>query len=333
MSTRRKIFLIGGAALALPIIEILLSGLGVALIYRVLLATAGIALIGIAAVRELDRVFKDLGAIRSAIDDTARGEFDSPIRVSRADEVGALADAVRAMRDRLAEMSRRLVESLRIESLNILGAILVHDMKNLSFRLRAAGQNLEANYAAPAFRQSLVNTLNDTTEKMDRMVRRFRERKEMVVVKIRIDVNELMRGALTGVRRDARGIRITEEYGDLPLIWADAMLLENALFNIVDNARDAMPRGGRLVVRTRLVENAENEHRHALIEIGDTGVGIPEEFIRNELFAPFVTTKPRGLGLGLYTSQQIIRMHDGEIAVHSEPGVGTAFGIYLPITD
>lgn len=317
----------------LPIVEILLSSLGVAVPYRVLLAVVGIAAIGFAAVREFRRVFTDLGAIRSAIDDTARGEFDSPIRVSRRDEVGALADAVLTMRDRLAEMSRRLVESLRIESLNILGSILVHDMKNLSFRLRAVGQNLEANYTDPAFRRSLVNALNDTTEKMDRMVRRFRERKEMVVVKMRIDVNELMRGALTGVRRDARRIRITEEYGELPLIWADAMLLENALFNIVDNARDAMPRGGRLAVRTRLVEDTENGNRHALIEIGDTGGGMSEEFIRNELFAPFVTTKPRGLGLGLYTSQQIIRMHDGEIAVHSEPGDGTAFGIYLPITD
>lgn len=333
MSTRRRIFLIGGAALALPLVEILLSGLGVALIYRVLLVVAAIALIGPVAAREFERIFKDLGAIRSGIDDTARGEFDTPISVSRADEVGALADAVRAMRGRLAEMSRRLVQSLRIESLNILGSILVHDMKNLSFRLRAAGQNLEANHANPAFRQSLVNTLNDTSEKMDRMVRRFRERNETVVVKIRIDVNELLRGALASLRRDSERIRITEEYGELPPIWADSMLLENALFNVVDNARDAMRHSGHLAVRTRMIENSESGNHHALIEIGDTGVGMSEEFIRTELFAPFVTTKPRGLGLGLYTSQQIIQMHDGHIAVRSEPGVGTVFRIYLPVTD
>lgn len=311
----------------LPIVEILLSSLGGALHYRVLLAAVGIAAIGFVAVREFRRIFTDLGAIRSAIDDTARGEFDSPIRVSRADEVGALADAVLTMRDRLAELSRRLVQALRIESLNILGSILVHDMKNLSFRLRAASQNIESNYNDPAFRRSLVNTLTDTTERMDRMVRRFRERKEIVVVKIRIDVNEVMRNALAGVRRDSGRIRITEEYGRLPLIWADTMLLENALFNIVDNARDAMPRGGHLAVRTRLVDG------NALVEIGDTGPGISAEFIRNDLFAPFVTTKHRGLGLGLYTSQQIIQMHDGEVAVRSEVGVGTVFEVYLPITD
>jgi signal transduction histidine kinase len=319
--------LIGVAALTLPVVELSMSAFGVSWIYRVLVAATGIALIAFAAIRELSRVFSDVSSIRSAIDDTARGEFDSPIKVSRADEVGALADAVRAMRDRLAELSRQLVQSMRIESLNILGSILVHDMKNLSFRLRAASQNIESNYANPAFRVSLVRTLNDTTDKMDRMVRRFRERKEMVVVKIRVDVNDVMRSALAGARRDGRAIRLTEEYGKLPLIWGDAMLLESALANIVDNARDAMPRGGHLAVRTGLVNGS------ALIEIGDTGPGLTPEFIRDELFAPFVTTKPRGLGLGLYTSHQIIQMHGGEVTVRSEVGVGTVFEVFLPTSD
>jgi len=327
MSTKQKLILIGIAALTLPVIELLMSGMGAPMRYRVLVAAAGIVLIAAAAKRELSRIFSDVSAIRSAIDDTARGEFDSPIKVSRADEVGALADAVRSMRDRLAELSRQLVQSMRIESLNILGSILVHDMKNLSFRLRAASHNIESNYNNPAFRASLVKTLNDTTDKMDRMVRRFRERKEMLIVKIRVDVNDVMQSALAGARRDGRGIRVTEEYGNLPLIWADAMLLESALTNIVDNARDAMPRGGHLAVRTGLVNGS------ALIEIGDTGPGLTAEFIRDELFAPFVTTKPRGLGLGLYTSHQIIQMHGGEVSVRSEVGVGTVFEVFLPTKD
>jgi signal transduction histidine kinase len=327
MSSRQRITLIGIAALMLPIVELSLDGLGVDLIYRVVIAAGVILLIAIAARRELTRLFSDVTAIRSAIDDTARGEFDSPIRVSRADEVGALADAVRVMRDRLAELSRQLVQSMRIESLNILGSILVHDMKNLSFRLRAASQNIESNYDNPAFRVSLVKTLTDTTDKMDRMIRRFRERKETVVVKIRVDVNDVLRSALAGARRDGRAIRLTEEYGELPLIWADAMLLESALTNIVDNARDAMPRGGHLAVRTGLVNGS------ALIEIGDTGPGLTPEFIRDELFAPFVTTKARGLGLGLYTSNQIIQMHGGAVTVRSEVGVGTVFEVFLPTKD
>lgn len=333
MSLRRRIFLLGAGALALPLIELLLSGLGVALPYRIVVMLFGIAAIGIVARREFNRMFTDLSAIRRAIDDTARGEFASAIQVSRTDEAVALGEAVSVMREQLAAMSRRLVEALRLESLNMLGSILVHDMKNLSFRLGSLSQNISTNYSDPAFRESLVRTLDDTTTKMDQMVGRFREQKEMIVVKIRININDVVRSALGNLRRDATGIRISEQYAELPLVWADSMLIENAIFNIVENARDAMPRGGQLAVCSRRVENAEDGNYQAVIEIADTGPGMSEEFIRSKLFAPFVTTKPRGLGLGLYVCQQIIQMHGGEVKVRSEPGRGTVFSIYLPSTD
>ena len=330
MSLRRKIFLLGAGAFALPLIELILSGVGVALPYRIAVIVFGVAAIGIVARGEFNRVFTDLSAIRAAIDDTARGEFASAIQVSRTDETVALAEAVSAMRQQLAVMSRRLVQALRLESLNMLGSILVHDMKNLSFRLSSLSQNINANYGDPAFRESLVRTLDDTTAKMDQMVGRFREQKEMIVVKIRININDVVRSALGNLRRDATGIRIIEQYAELPPVWADSVLIENAIFNIVENARDAMPRGGELAVCSRLAESSDYQ---AVIEIADTGPGMSQEFIRNELFAPFVTTKPRGLGLGLYVCRQIIEMHGGEIKVRSAPGRGTVFSIYLPSTD
>jgi signal transduction histidine kinase len=333
MSLRRKILLLGIAVSSLLAVELLLGGLGLGLPYRAIVTLVGMAAIGWAARREVNRLLVDLDAIRNAIDDTARGQFESPITDAHTDETAELAEAVRVLRERLAEMGRRLVEALRIESLNVLGSILVHDMKNLSFRLHALSQNLAANYDDPAFRDSLVRTLDDTTEKMDQMVRRFREEKQIVIVKIRVNLNDIVHSAVGNLRRDAAEIRVTEQYGELPLIWADTLLVENAIFNIAENACDAMPGGGRLVVRTQLVENAGNSHRKVVIDIADTGLGMSEAFIRNELFAPFVTTKPRGLGLGLYTCRQIIEMHDGEVHVRSEPGRGTVFSVYLPITD
>jgi signal transduction histidine kinase len=333
MSLRRRIFLLGAAALALPLIELLLSGLGVPLPYRIVAVLLSITAIGILASWEFNRMFTDLKAIRRAIDDTARGEFTSAIQVSRTDEAVALGEAVNVMREQLAAISRRLVEALRLESLNMLGSILVHDMKNLSFRLSSLSQNISSNYSDPAFRESLVRTLDDTTGKMDQMVGRFREQKEMIVVKIRTNLNDVVRSALANLRRDSPGIRISEQYAELPLVWADSMLVENAIFNIIENARDAMPRGGQLSVRSRRAESAEDGDDQAIIEIADTGPGMSEEFIRSELFAPFVTTKPRGLGVGLYVCQQIIRMHGGEVKVRSEPGQGTVFSIYLPSTD
>jgi len=333
MSLRRKILLLGAGVLCLLVLEVLLGGLGLTLPYRVIVTLVGAAAMGWLVARELNRLMADLAALRGAIDETARAQFDHPMIDPSAPETAEVAQALRGLRVRLADMGPRLVEALRIESLNILGSILVHDMKNLSFRLHCLSQNIAANYDDPAFRDSLVRTLDDTTEKMDQMVHRFREQKKMVIVKIRVNLNDVVHSAVRNLRRDDAQIRVTEQYGELPLIWADAPLVENALFNIAENACDAMPGGGRLVVRTKLVENPGNSHRKVIIDIADTGSGMSEAFIRNDLFAPFVTTKPRGLGLGLYTSRQIIQMHDGEVHVSSEPGRGTVFSVSLPVTD
>jgi len=307
MPLRQKTFLLSAIVAGLALLELLLSAFGVGLRYR-FIVLIGIAAAAFMLARQFQDMLRKLGAIRIAIDDTARGELTKAIPVEEKDEVGNLADAVRSMRRRLFEINSQMYESLRIESLNILGSILVHDMKNLSF-------------------------LDDTTAQMDRMVKRFREQKDTVIVKIRTDLNAIVHSALLKGRRDGGGLRIQEQYGNLPTVWADAMLIESAMLSIVENARDAMPRGGLLAVRTGVISSDGNIPPLAVVEIADTGPGMSQEFISKDLFAPFVTTKPRGLGLGLYTCRQIVQMHDGEIKVRSELGRGTVFSIFLPITD
>lgn len=331
MSLKRRIQLLALPALSLPPLILVLGALGASLGWQLVIALAGIGIISFLLIRELKQFSADLAAIRRALDETARGEFENPIEVSQSEEAQALAAAVLVMRERLAEMGRGLAQAVRIDSLNLLGSILVHEMKNLSFRLHSLSQNVGANHSDPAFRESLIRTLDETGKHMDQMVHRFRAQKEMVIVKLRTNLNEVVHNALSNARRDADSLRISEQYAELPLIWADPMLLESAVFNIAQNARESMPPEGMLAIRTQLIEDRENSNRKAFIEIADTGHGMSEEFIRKSLFAPYVTTKARGLGLGLYTSQQIIRMHDGEIIVRSVPGRGTVFGIYLPI--
>ena len=333
MRLRQKLVLLGAGALSLLFIELVLSALGVALRYRMAFALVGIGATVFAGLRLYRGTLSDLRTIRAAIDETASNHPVSAIEVWSPDDVGLLAEAVRVLRERLTVMNQLLIKSSRIESLNILGSILAHDMKNLSFRLRCLSQNVEVNYDDPEFRESFVRTLRDTTQEMDQMVRRFREQKETVIVKLRINLNEVVRSALINIRRDAQGIRITEQYDTLPSLWADALLVENAVYNILANACDAMPWGGHLAVRTQLMQNDGVAPQQVLVEIADSGIGMAEEFVQNELFAPFVTTKEHGLGLGLYTCQQIIRMHGGKIRVYSESGRGTVFSIYLPVTD
>ena len=113
---------------------------------------------------------------------------------------------------------------------------------------------------------------------------------------------------------------------DLPNVQCDAAQLEQLVLALVMNAIDAMPRGGTLTVRTRLVP----EHAQVRLQVQDDGMGISPE-ARANLFEPFYTTKDRGTGLGLAISKGIVDRHGGHIKVESEPGKGSAFTVTLPL--
>lgn len=111
---------------------------------------------------------------------------------------------------------------------------------------------------------------------------------------------------------------------DLPAVAIDVDMIEKVILNLMLNAQDAMPDGGRLTLQTR------REGDGVALDVIDTGVGIPATVLP-KLFRPFVTTKDTGNGLGLATSRKIARAHGGDITVESEPGRGTKFTVRLPV--
>jgi CheY-like chemotaxis protein len=129
--------------------------------------------------------------------------------------------------------------------------------------------------------------------------------------------------------------------GSALTVMADTAQIEQVLMNLVTNARDAMPRGGKLTIRTAATE-LEREFidvhgfgapgRYALLTFSDNGEGMNEK-TRQRIFEPFFTTKEpgKGTGLGLAVSYGIIKQHNGFINCYSEPGTGTTFRIYLPL--
>jgi two-component system NtrC family sensor kinase len=123
---------------------------------------------------------------------------------------------------------------------------------------------------------------------------------------------------------ETRNIEVVKDLNHVPDIYVDARLMQQVLINVVTNSLQAMPDGGRLIMKTMPTDN------HVVIRITDTGVGIPEEDL-TRIFDPFFTTKGgKGTGLGLYVAYGIIKKHGGVIEVESEVGKGSTFTIKLP---
>jgi signal transduction histidine kinase len=145
-----------------------------------------------------------------------------------------------------------------------------------------------------------------------------------------VDLNETIRGVTHlfqgQFHRENGRIEINLEFASIPSIQADPTLLRRVIENLVLNAIDAMPQGGRLTFRTQV------DNRYAIFEITDTGAGLtPEECER--LFTPYYTSKQHGTGLGLAIVQSVISDHHGRITVSSRKEQGTTFRVELPLPE
>ncbi len=146
----------------------------------------------------------------------------------------------------------------------------------------------------------------------------------------RADVNSLVRESLSLVEKDLalKGIEIETDYTrEGATVCVDSNQIQQVLLNLVTNAADAMPKGGRLQAATRLL----SEQGNVEIRIMDNGCGIEQDVLKRA-FDPFFTTKGRGkgTGLGLAICQRIVEEHKGEIEIQSQPGRGTTVSVRLP---
>jgi signal transduction histidine kinase len=213
-------------------------------------------------------------------------------------------------------------------------SVLLHDMRNMGFRLGLVLENLEEHFGDPDFKRSVVELLQGTRDKLDTMVDRWTAHADSILIKVEVDMNDLVREVLRVAHvRGAGGPgtrNVAADLAPLPRVWGDPHYLRDALLSVVQNALEAVaPAGGRVTVRTR--EERRGRKRLVVVEIEDDGPGMSEEFIQTRLFRPFQTTKPEGVGLGLYTSSQILLFHRGDLVVKSRVGQGTLVRAILPV--
>ncbi|MDB4929941.1 MAG: putative multi-sensor signal transduction histidine kinase [Myxococcaceae bacterium] len=243
------------------------------------------------------------------------------------------------------DLERRLAHRQRLESLGLLAGGVAHDFNNLLMVMRSTASIFEAEEGLSEQGRAGVAMLLDAVERardLTRQLLALGRRQELRLAPL--DLNARARKLATLLRRVVPGAIAIDviEGPRLPLVSGDETQIDQILLNLCLNARDAMPRGGKLTIETRQVADGEyvgeqpwaRPGRYVMLTVTDTGTGIAPELI-DRVFEPFFTTKSegQGSGLGLAIVYGVVRQHEGMVHCFSEPGVGTTFEVYLPVLE
>jgi two-component system, NtrC family, nitrogen regulation sensor histidine kinase GlnL len=241
----------------------------------------------------------------------------------------------------LRQLESDLQRSDRLAALGTMAAGLAHEIKNPLTSLLTFSRHLERRFDDPNFRERFGNVVPRELERINGIVERLLELARparMSFAQVRLP--ELLDRAieLYADQLDERRIVIGREYArDVPSIQADREALYRVFVNLIANALDAMPDGGRLIVRTGWTASRDplpltrrRSANRVKIEVEDTGDGI-EASETNRVFNPFYTTRDHGTGLGLALAHKVVQDHSGVISFRSTPGRGTTFTIVLPL--
>jgi signal transduction histidine kinase len=266
----------------------------------------------------------------------------------RAEQLTVVNEALEAQIEQREKAEEALRQSQKMEAIGQLTGGVAHDFNNLlqviygsleRLSRRLANGTLAPNAEAARF----IDAATRASERAATLTQRLLafSRRQPLAPKP-LDLNALVAGLLELLGRTlGETIRIeTVLAGGLWRVFADGNQLENALLNLAVNARDAMPRGGRLILETQNVRLDENFARgvedlrpgdYVLVSVTDTGVGMTKEVVA-KAFDPFFTTKDIGQGTGLGLSQVygFVRQSGGHVRIESEVGKGTSLKLYLP---
>jgi signal transduction histidine kinase len=266
----------------------------------------------------------------------ARGDYAAPLPRDSGDEIGQLARAFGEMRSAIGEREQRLrsaqAEMIHREKLAAMGRLvaqLSHEINNPIYNIQNCLEALERRGDPADPNREFLTLAQEELARMATLTRQLLDQSRPLSDAAQpVDLNQLAQRVLTLARGDlsARQIHVvTDLQRALPPVVVHPEGIQQVLANLVNNACDAMPRGGTL----RLATRADPEAVELVVE--DTGTGIAEVDLPH-IFEAFYTTKPgvAGLGLGLFVSEGIIRGHRGRLSVESSPGEGSRFTVRLP---
>jgi len=240
---------------------------------------------------------------------------------------------VRRQREVERRLARQLADKLEVEDLGRAASRIIHGLRNLCNVLSLTARTFRAYYYDAAFREEAIQSLEGVVREMKYLTERFSGAPARITLhRRRTLLLEIVQRALDLVARSGRPSEVaaTEVRGLDQGFWCevDVAEMQHVLFNLLLNAYEAVEDGGKVSL---LIQHEPEQGQGRLI-IEDTGPGFSHEFLETSLFRPFRSTKPGGLGLGLYHTKAIIEAHGGTIAVaNRQEGRGARVTIILPV--
>ena len=280
-----------------------------------------------------------------AVDSLKSGATDYVLK----DHLCRLAPAVRrAMqeveeRDERRRLEAQIIEAQKMEVIGQLASGVAHDFNNILAVIMGYSDLMTTDLGPDSPLQKYAEEIRHASERAAGLTRQLLVfSRKQTVQPVVLDLNEVVKDLDKMLRRLIdENIEMTIVPGkQIGRVKADSGYVGQVLMNLVVNARDAMPNGGKLTIATNNVTLDENYARthpgaipgdYVMLSVSDTGTGMTDE-VKAHLFEAFFTTKPKGkgTGLGLATCQTIVQQSGGHIGVYSEVGKGTTFKIYFP---
>lgn len=223
-------------------------------------------------------------------------------------------------------LSEELAQARAVAAMARMSSFVIHDLKNLASTLSLVLENSRYHIDDPDFQKDMVSTVGNTLSRMLEIIRRLKSAPDKGALKPEPgDLHEMAMDVAREISKaNRRGTAI--ECGGTPVICrVDAEEMRKVITNLLLNSIEATDERGVIGIETG------RSGGYAFIRAKDNGCGMSKSFIQTALFRPFMTTKSRGLGIGLFQCRQIVEAHEGRIEVESAEGEGSIFTVYLPL--
>ncbi|WP_435236254.1 XrtA/PEP-CTERM system histidine kinase PrsK [Psychromonas sp. PT13] len=221
------------------------------------------------------------------------------------------------------QASEKLIQNQQFDLFNKITAFAVHDIKNLIAQQSLMVNNADKFKHHPDFVDDIILTIRNSVEKMDQLLVKLQGNPHGSLELVNVTV--LLENAVE-MNASALPLPTVSIHCDDAFIMADKDKLQMALYHLIKNAQDATDNEGEITVKLT------TENKKMWLEVKDTGSGMDDKFIKEQLFKPFSSTKEnKGMGIGAYQIRELIHSLQGEVFVESTVGEGTTFSIYLPL--